>query len=67
MKKINSTQPLFYFIILTFLTSLQVFAQTDRVKEALSKLDTTSFKGKAFLNKSLISKSLIGLQLPYWA
>lgn len=40
--------------------SFNSFAQSDKdLKDALSKLDTTAFKGKAFLNKAFFVKSLI--------
>jgi pimeloyl-ACP methyl ester carboxylesterase len=47
---------LFLFLGNTFFT----IAQNDKdTKEALSKLDTTAFKGKAFLNKAQFIKSLV--------
>lgn len=47
-----------FFIILLF--SFNSFAQSSKdLKDAMSKLDTTAFKGKALLNKAIFVKSLI--------
>lgn len=47
-------------IIFLSLFPLICFAQNDKeTKEALSKIDTSSFKGKGFLNKAQFIKSLI--------
>ena len=53
-----------YYATMTFILFLLLqfdsFAQNDKdTKEALSKLDTSAFKGKAFLNKAFFLKSLI--------
>ena len=54
-----------YFISLIKIIFLSLFplisyAQSDKeTKEALSKIDTSSFKGKGFLNKAQFIKSLI--------
>lgn len=42
------------------LLSFNCFAQNSKeLKEAISELDTSAFKGKAFLNKAFFIKSLI--------
>ena len=47
-------------LLVILLLSFNSFAQSDKdLKDALSKLDTTAFKGKAFLNKAFFIKSLI--------
>jgi pimeloyl-ACP methyl ester carboxylesterase len=63
MKNYKFTPPQLYSaikILFILLLSFNSFAQNDKdLKDALSKLDTTSFKGKAFLNKAFFIKSLI--------
>lgn len=42
-------------LLVILLLSFNSFAQSDKdLKDALSKLDTTAFKGKAFLNRTFL-------------